>query len=153
MLKIILNFILNRNLVKKKDRDDLSRYIESGITGEVLALLLKAMSLIFTLNKNFRRNIVNFNGRYLFNSKDKSFTVSVIFGNNKMNIYKRTIENPDVTITFKNSQALKNLALSQKPDIFQALIKQDVSLDGNFNYLLRFLSILNELQLMAKRKI
>ncbi|MCP4137433.1 MAG: SCP2 sterol-binding domain-containing protein [bacterium] len=151
MLKTIVNYILNRNLMKKKDRDELARQLESGVTGEVLALLLRAMSMIFTLNKNFKKNIINFNARYVFNSKDKSFAVSIIFGNNKMSVHKKIIGNPNVTITFKSAKALKDLALSPKPDIFQALIKQDVSINGNFNYLLRFASMLNELQLMGKK--
>jgi len=149
----VVNSIVNRDLTNRKERDELMRHVESGITGDGLFLILRVMSMVFSLNRNFNKNIRNFDGRYIFNSSDGSFAVSIVLGNSKMSVYKKKIENPDVTITFKNAKALKNLALSPKPDIFQSVINQDISVNGNLNYLYRFASMLNELQLIVKRKI
>ena len=61
--------------------------MQSESAEDFLELLLKSMSLVFELNlKDFRKNIEGFTGRYLFASKDKGITVSVVFDKGKMKV-------------------------------------------------------------------
>ena len=113
-----LNFILFRNFRAKRLMKKWLRSMESEAAEESLEILLKLMSLMFLINfRNFRRNIEGFNGRYLFKSRDNSITVSAVFENNRMTVSERLIDNPDITVDFRNGKALLNFILSPKPDI------------------------------------
>jgi len=65
-----------------------------------------------------------------------------------MIVSEGVIRNPDVTINFKDSKALRNYILSPKPDILGSLLRQDVVPDGNLNYLYKFAYMAKSLQLM-----
>ncbi len=125
--------------------------MESEGAEEFLEILLKVMSLVFQLNvKDFRRNIEGFSGRYLFMSKDKGITVSAVFKDTDMTVAEGVIDNPDIAITFRNGKALMDYILSPKPDILGSMLRQDVTLDGNLNYLYKFAYMAKHLQLMAR---
>ncbi|MBW2644874.1 MAG: hypothetical protein JRE23_01610 [Deltaproteobacteria bacterium] len=152
MLEKISNFILLRNIRAKRVQKRFSDCIESKFAEEFLELLLKLMGLVFFLNKDFRRNIKNFNGRYLFRSRDDKITVAAVFRDNKLKVSEKKIDNTNVTVTFRNSKALMNYLLSPKPDILGSILKQDVTIDGNFNYLYKFAYMSKHLQLMMTGK-
>jgi len=112
------------------------------------------MKLVFFLDKDYRENIKNFKGKYLFRTaKDidpslKQITVHAIFNNGKMKVDDKPINNADVTLTFKNAEALRGYVLSRKPDILNSLLKQDVIITGNLNYLFKFAYMAKHLQMM-----
>lgn len=119
-----------------------------------LLLLLKLMDLVFMLNIwNFRENIEGFRGRYLFRSKDGSIVASASFKNGNMKVYDKIIDKPDVTITFRDDKALMNYLLSPKPDILGSILRQDVTVNGNLNYLYKFAYMAKRLQLLATGQI
>ncbi len=107
------------------------------------------MSLVLFLNQDFRKNIKNFRGRYLFRSKDNRITVAAIFRDNKLRVYEKGIDNTNMTVTFRNPKALMNYLLSPKPDILGSILRQDVVIDGNLNYLFKFAYMAKHLQLMV----
>ena len=107
------------------------------------------MSLVFFLNKDFKRNIENFNGRYLFKSRDNKITVAAVFRDNRMKVYEKAIDRTNITVTFRNSKALMDYLLSPKPDILGSILRQDVTIDGNLNYLYKFAYMAKHLQLMV----
>jgi hypothetical protein len=124
--------------------------MQSDSAEEFLELLLKGMSLVFELNlRNFRKNIEGFTGKYLFTSKDKGITVSAIFDKGKMKVYEAAINDADVVITFRNDKALMDYIFSPKPDILGSMLRQDVTLNGNLNYLYKFAFMAQHLRLMA----
>lgn len=145
----VLNVVLLRDLRAKKLGKEFLKCIESEFAEEFLELLLKLMSLFFFLDKDFRRNIENFRGRYLFRSKDDEITVAAVFRDNKLKVYEKAIGNTDVTVTFRNARALMNYLLSPKPDILGSILRQDVVINGNFNYLYKFAYMAKRLQLMV----
>ena len=57
----------------------LNNCIESEVAEEFLQTLLTLMKIMFVIQPDYRRNIVNFNGRYQFASKDGEVTVAAIF--------------------------------------------------------------------------
>ncbi len=128
--------------------------MQSESAEDFLELLLKSMSLVFELNlKDFRKNIEGFTGRYLFASKDKGITVSVVFDKGKMKVYEATIDGADIIITFRNDKALMDYIFSPKPDILGSMLRQDVMLNGNLNYLYKFAFMAQHLRLMATGEI
>jgi hypothetical protein len=124
--------------------------MESEFAEEFLETLLTAMSFVFLFNiKGFRRNIENFEGKYLFRSRDGHITVSVVFRNGRMEVSEKELSDPHVTLTFKDGRTLLNYLLSPKQDILGSILKQDVVPEGNFNYLYKFAYMAKRLQLMA----
>jgi hypothetical protein len=123
--------------------------ITSEIAEDFLQLLLGLMSVVFMFDHDFRKNIERFNGRYQFKSKDGSITVAALFGDNRLDVREEEIANPDITVLFKNGNALMGYLLTPKPDILGSMLRQEVSLDGNLNYLYKFAFMAKRLQLMA----
>ncbi len=153
MFEMFLNLISFRWLRSKLATKRFLNNLGSEITEEFLEILLKSMSLFFYINKEYRRNIMGFDGRYLFRSKDNRITIAAIFKKNKMKVYERIIDNTNVTIIFKDHRALSKFLFSPKPDILGAILNQDVTYIGNLNYLSKFAYISKRLQLMVTGKV
>jgi hypothetical protein len=126
---------------------EIFKSFESEITEEFLELLLNAMRLFFIFNKNFRKNIEGFNGRYLFKSRDGKITIAAIFKNDRMKVREREIGDTDITVSFRNAKALRDFIFSPKPDILGSVLRQDVVVDGNFNYMYKFAFMAKHMQL------
>ena len=122
--------------------------LETEAAEEFLELLLNAMRLMFAINRDYRDNIRKFTGRYQFNSKDRRMTIAAVFNNGRMSVKEKIIENPDITVTFRDGRTLFNFLLSPKQDILGSMLRQDVQTDGNLNYLYRFGFLAKRLQLM-----
>ena len=135
--------------VMKKFLDCLSSEVAEGF----LKTLLGLMAIVFTFDGAYRKNIEGFSGRYLFKSKDGSIKVAALFHHNRLEVREEEIPDPDITILFKDSKALMNYLLTPKPDILGSMLRQEVSLDGNLNYLYKFAFMAKRLQLMASGAI
>jgi hypothetical protein len=127
--------------------------LTSEVAEDVLQLLLGLMAAVLEFNPEFRKNIQNFNGRYQFKSKDGLITVAALFNENRLEIREEEIPNPDIAVLFKDGKALMGYLLSPKPDILGSILHQEVSLDGNLNYLYKFAFMSKRLQLMAQGAI
>lgn len=145
----LVNFLLFRNWRARQAGKKFIDGIESELAEGFLDLLLNFMRLIFFIDRDYRKNIKDFDGRYLFRSKDDRITVAAIFRNDKLNVKKSMIDNTNVTVTFKNARALMNYLLSPKPDILGSILRQDITINGNLNYLYKFAYMAKRLQLMA----
>ena len=132
---------------------EFSDCLSSELAEDFLQLLLGLMSVVFLFDPDFRKNIAGFNGRYQFKSKDGCITVAALFGNNRLEVREEDILYPDITVLFKDGKALMGYLLTPKPDILGSMLRQEVSLDGNLNYLYKFAFMAKRLQLMASRAI
>lgn len=148
MIELFLNVLFLRkfrlNIAKKR----FVEILRSEFTEEFLEVLLKLMGLMFCIDKNFRRNIENFDAKYIFKDKNNEIVVSAVFKNSKLKVFDNVIDNPNITIIFKNQKALMNFLLSQKPDILSAILNQDVTFEGNLNYLSKFAYMVNHLRMI-----
>ncbi len=153
MIDAIKNILFFRRFRSSRAKKGFLASLASETAEEFLKVLLKLMSLIFLLNNDYRRNIKDFNGRYLFRSRDDEITVGVIFKNNKMKVYEKKINNTNVTITFRDYKTLMNFLFSPKPDILGSILRQDVTYRGNLNYLSKFAYMSKRLQLMMTGNI
>ena len=153
MWNSFLNYILRRS---QRAQNATKRFIESLKSEgaeEFLKILLKLMGLVFYVDKDFRRNIENFNGRYLFCSQDRELTVAAIFKNNRLKVREKEIKDTNITVIFRNAKALMGFLLSPKPDILGSLLRQDISIDGNLNYLYKFAYMAKHLQLKTSGEL
>lgn len=153
MLDAMRNFIFFRNPRIRRRQKRFLKSLEPEFAEEMLKLLLKLMSLVLLVHRGFRKNIANFKGRYLFRSRDNKITVAAIFEHNRLRVKEAAIEDTDLTVTFRDAKALLNYLFSPKPDILGSLLKQDVVIDGNLNYLYKFAYMANHLRLMATGKV
>jgi hypothetical protein len=150
MFDTILNTVLFRNFRIQRTMRKWLECMESESAEEFLSLLLTLMSLAFLWNiKDFRRNIDGFKGTYLFKSNDKGIAIAVFFQNGAMRMEKGSVKTADIVVNFKNGKALMEYILSPKPDILGSMLRQDISLTGNLNYLYKFAFMAKRLQLMA----
>ena len=156
---IIDEFNKARTVIKKILKGFKSKFngeiknFESKLAEGGLEFLLNAMRFAFLHNDDYMKNIKNFHGRYLFKGKDNSFLVATVFNNGKMEIDDKEIDNPSITVYFRDPAILWNFILSPKPDILNAILKQDVTLDGNLNYLYKFAYMANHLRLHPIREL
>jgi hypothetical protein len=52
---------------------------------------------------------------------------------------------PNVTVVFKDAAVLKRYLFSGEQDILELILANDVQLDGNWNYVHKFLFMVNDL--------
>ncbi len=144
-----MTWLLNlfRKWRRRRVEKQFLRCLESEAAEEFLELVLRLMSLAFKIDKDFRRNITGFAGRYQFRSVDNSVTIAALFTGKGLNVKEGLIPDADVSVIFKDSRSLMNYLLSTDRDILRLLLNNEVVLKGNVNYMLKFGYLANHLQL------
>ena len=142
-----LNAILMRSRRAQSAAQKFLGTLQSETAEEFLEVLLKLMGLVFYLDKDFRRNIRNFNGRYLFRSLDRQITVAAVFKDDRLKVIEKEIDDTHMTVIFRNAKAMMGFLLSPKPDILGSMLRQDITVNGNLNYLYKFAYMAKHLQL------
>lgn len=145
----LFNLLFIRTRRAQQGAEEFIEAIRSEGAETFLKLLINFMKLVFFTNEAFRRNIKNFNGQYLFCSRDMSITVAAVFKNGKLKVSEKVITAPHLTVTFENAKVFMEFLLSSKPDIFGAMLRQEVTVNGNRNYLYKFAFMAKRLQIMA----
>jgi len=108
------------------------------LTDKFLEILLYGMDLGFSLSKDFRRNIENFRGQYVFRTADHLVATSATFGDGDMRVHTGLLEDWDARITFKDAPALRRFLFSKNQDILNSLLANEVAVEGNLNYIYKF---------------
>jgi len=117
---------------------ELAEYIETGFRDKALGHMLRLMALALTLRPDLQRDLCDFSARYLFALQDRDVVAHVVFEGGVMRVYDAAGA-ADVSVTFRDLEACFNVLLSAPDaDVMQALLSQDVAVDGNLNYLYRF---------------
>ncbi len=119
---------------------------ESEVAEEFLEALLRLMSYMFMLLPRYKENIKDFTGRYQFASKDGSIAMAALFDRGKMKVMEGTIEDPHITVIFRDGKALLKYLMAPKQDIIVSILRHDIETEGNLNYLYRFGFLARELQ-------
>ena len=141
-----------RRWSKKRVERQFLKSLQNEAAEDFLALLLKLMSLAYKVDKDFRRNIEGFNGRYQFKSIDNSVTVAAVFDGKNLKVKEELIPDPNVSIVFKDGRSLMNYLLADR-DILKMVLNNEVVLKGNINYILKFGYMANHLQLAITGKL
>ncbi len=150
-----MSWFLNifRKWWKKRVEQKFLKSLESETAEEFLKLLLKLMSLSFKIDKNFRRNIAGFRGRYQFKSADNSVTVAATFDDKELKVKEGLIADPDVSVIFKDGRSLVTYLLTTDRDILRLVLHNEVVLKGNMSYMMKFGYMANHLQLAITGKL
>lgn len=126
------------NFVTKLFSRGLINVLIDEATDELLELLLKGMDLSFCLSKSYRKNIKNFKGCYVFRTADGGVQASATFKDGNMRVHECASDDWDVRVTFKNAEALRAYIFSRDQDILDSILKNEVEVDGNLNYIYKF---------------
>jgi hypothetical protein len=134
----ILNFLFFRKSRAAKLEKAFLDCIESGLVDEFLYLMLKLMSLILLLDKDYRRNIKDFNASYQFTDKSGEICVGAVFRRNRLKVTEKKLKKPIATLIFKDGASLINFLLFGSGNILNAMLNQEIDFSGNINYINKF---------------
>jgi hypothetical protein len=138
----------------KNQLQNLKIDIENEAAGKaldnLLFLLLKAMGLLFLVNKDYRKNIKDFTGSYVICSSDKKIDVSAVFKKipvfftqkDGMEVKNTKVDNATTTVTFRDGKAMADFLLSGNTDVIAGMLNNQLSVSGNLNYLFKFVYLL-----------
>ncbi|UCC29263.1 MAG: hypothetical protein JSU86_13800 [Phycisphaerales bacterium] len=112
--------------------------LRGGATDAFLELLLRGMDLAFNLSRGFRRNIENFDARYVFRTADGRVHATADFANGDMKVDRRAEDRWSVRVTFANTRAFQTFLFSKDQDILNSVLANEVEVDGNLNYIYKF---------------
>lgn len=112
--------------------------IEGNVIDNVLDTLLKLMGLMFQLDRDYRKNIENFQATYVFTNFNGDFYTAVEFNNGKMKISNKKVAEPTFKLIFRDNNALISVLLQGASDILKAMLNQEVDFEGNINYMSKF---------------
>jgi hypothetical protein len=126
---------------------DLKKNLQEDVTEAMLFILLEAMSLMFVFDRNFRKNIVNFNARYSFTDRTRGIHTGVVFKDGIMKVVDEAVADPTAEIEFKDAAALRKFLFSSDGDIINAILENSINTFGNLNYVLKFGFMAKHLQL------
>jgi len=125
--------------------------LENRWTAWFLKLFLWFFGLSFRLFPELRKNIEDFEAQYVFKTRDGGVEESAIFkkdGNRGPVMVRKDkpVDNPNVTVVFKDADVLKRYLYSLAgQDILQLILNDDVQLDGNWNYVCKLLFMIRQL--------
>jgi hypothetical protein len=131
--------LTSRTLVKGMKR-------EVEVTSDFLDLLMMGMDLAFSLMKDYRKNIENFEGCYHFETRNGDFKSGAIFKDGKMKVQPEGILFPDAKVTFEDFKSLWKHLMSKDQDLLDSLMNNKIELDGNMNLIFKFCFMVNDLK-------
>lgn len=118
--------------------------IKTAISAYLFLFSLKILGLAFKLSKAFRKEIFNeetgyiFNAKYQFKTRDGLVNIFVIFENGGMKSGFGVIENPDVTIFYKDKETFAKIYNKSPEESLDYLLTNEMSYTGNVSYLTKF---------------
>lgn len=112
----------------------------------VFYALLEFISLAYSSNYELRKHIKNINAKYKFSFEDNKKQISLEIKDGRMHVFEGSIDLPDISVKFRDSDSLRKLLFTAKPDILEAILKQNVMTDGNLIYLFKLLYLIRHLQ-------
>jgi hypothetical protein len=130
--------------MRSENLKNLKGEFKDETTQEFLKLLLNSMELFFYISKGYRKNIKGFTGRYVFEfggNNGNRITTAIIDDDNKLNVMDINEKEPDdwdVKVHFKSSDALNEFIFSKNQDIVNSMLSNEVSVNGNLNYINKF---------------
>jgi len=149
LLEEIKNLVLLRRFRARNRMKEFLQRLEEGVTDDILKVLLELMSLVFLIDRDFRRNIEGFKATYVFKDYAGLAYTLVRFKNNKMYVKRQKEDNPTFTLRYKDGHSLFKLLLSDSPNVLKAMLDQEVDFQGNINYINKFAYMAIHLKLKA----
>lgn len=104
------------------------------VTDKLTEVLLFGMELAFLVWPSYRRNLEGFRARYVLRTADGRVAASAVFEPGRMWVKTVAVSSPTVTVTFKDPAAFRRFLSSKDHDIFDSLLGDEVTVEGNLNY-------------------
>ena len=118
-------------------------------TGWFLKFFLWIFKKIFEFSEDFRENIKDFSAKYVFKTQKGTVAETVRFKNSVMEIdHENKDDHPNVTVIFKDADVLRRylFSMGKGQDILKSILANHVQLDGNWNYVYKFLFMVSDLR-------
>ena len=112
--------------------------IRNRATDDFLKLLLRGMAVAFALSRSYRDNIRGFSAKYVFATADGAVGASARFDGKRMHVNRKAADDWTVRVRFKDAAALRRFLFSKNQDIVDSILKNEVEVDGNINYIYKF---------------
>ncbi len=118
--------------------------VKTEVSVYLFLLSLKLLGFLFMISKNLRKEIYNletgyiFNARYQFRTRDDLVNIFVVIANGKMRSGFGTIEDPHVTIFYKDKETLAKIYSKSPEESLDYLLTNEMSYTGNMAYLTKF---------------
>ncbi len=123
-----------------------SRCLEDGVAEEFLELLLGFMSIMLVVDADFRRHAQGPEARYALRSADGAISIGATLRDGFLSVAEGPPRAPHATVIFRDGRSLMRSLLSAEPDLLGALLRQEVSFEGNLNYVYRLAFLARRLQ-------
>jgi hypothetical protein len=121
--------ILSRGLVRR---------LRNRLTDRLLEFLLRGMDVAFHLLPGYRRNIEGYTATLVFRVARGDTAATVRFADGEMRCERDADPHPDVTVLFQDDEAVRRFLFSERQDILDSLLRNEVKLQGNYNHVYRF---------------
>jgi hypothetical protein len=135
--------------------DDLIEVAKAAIADKSLEGLLHAMDLSFELSRwhlildGYYANIEEFEGRYDFEAGD-GVRVGVVFSGGEMEVVDEGVDDWHAKVAFNDNDALMRFLLSRDHDVLDSVLRNEVQVEGNLNYVYRFGFLVKDLMRRLK---
>jgi len=119
---------------------------EVKVTNDFLDLLMMAMDMAFSVMKDYRKNIENFEGCYHFETRKGDVQSGAIFKDGRMRVDPRGILFPDAKVTFEDFESLWKYIFSKDQEILDLMLENKIETEGNINLLFKFCFMVKDLK-------
>jgi hypothetical protein len=119
---------------------------KEDVTDAFLDLLLVGMDLFFCLDKDYRKNIENFEGCYEFGTHDGLVKSGAIFKDGNMKVQPEGVLFPDAKVTFEDFESLWKYIFSKDQEILDLMLENKIEPEGNMNLLFKFCFMVKDLK-------
>jgi hypothetical protein len=108
-------------------------------TDAFLELLLHGMDIAFALDRSYRRdNLEGLRARYVFATRDGKVGATVQFEDGDMKVSGTASDDFTARVRFKDAAALRRFLFAENQDVLDSLLRDEVEIDGNVNYVYKF---------------
>ena len=118
--------------------------VKTEVSVYLFLIQLKLLGLLFMVSKKLRKEIYNletgyiFNARYQFRTRDDLVSIFVVIADGKMKSGFGTVEDPHVTIFYKDKETLAKIYSKSPEESLDYLLTNEMSYTGNMAYLTKF---------------
>jgi hypothetical protein len=150
---------IRRHLAKKRFLERL----KEEAAEEFLKGLLQLLKISSHVDGYLRQSMRDFNGRIEFKSKNNQIRVLADFNNGRLEERELDPEEElqppaNTSVVFKDAEAVKNFLLPKgglkgRRDVLRSILKNEVKLEGNYNYIYRFGFLATHLQLQLLKAL
>lgn len=112
--------------------------LAGAATDKFLEALLAGMDVSFSLSPGYRKSIEGFTGSYVFETAEGLVAAACTFKDGEMEVHTQPVPEYNVRIVFKNPKALRDFLLSEDQEILSSVLRNEVEIEGNINYIYKF---------------